>query len=334
MNTYIPQVSVIVPVYNGERFLEDIIKAIKNQSFENWELLLVIDGSPDHSGDVARKYSKDDNRITVLEKDNGGICSARNFGIQHAKGEYISFSDQDDFPLPNMLQDLVCAMKNDVDLVVAGQRLHYFKDNKEKYSKEYRYHDRVLSSKSEIYNFAFNAENDAASQHIWNCLYKRDIILKYSLFFDQHFKHGLEDFAFNMLYANHCNAIQEISSTVYEYRSRVGISTSTKSNVDAINDIIYLLDLLEAEYRNSEDNYGYQLRCLFALRSLMHVFIEKKYPIKREDALQQIRKYYCDKFPIKISFMIKTFNKKVFVVYYVIDKLIRNKRTYNVLLKL
>lgn len=324
MNTYIPQVSVIVPVYNGERFLEDIIKAIKNQSFENWELLLVIDGSPDHSGDVARKYSKDDNRITVLEKDNGGICSARNFGIQHAKGEYISFSDQDDFPLPNMLQDLVCAMKNDVDLVVAGQRLHYFKDNKEKYSKEYRYHDRVLSSKSEIYNFAFNAENDAASQHIWNCLYKRDIILKYSLFFDQHFKHGLEDFAFNMLYANHCNAIQEISSTVYEYRSRVGISTSTKPNVDAINDIIYLLDLLESEYKISEDNYGYQLRCLFALRSLINVFKQKRYYVSKETALMEIREYYCKKFPKKIPFVNERKNIKNYVLYYFFDKILRS----------
>lgn len=332
MNTYIPQVSVIVPVYNGEHFLEDLIKAIKNQSFENWELLLVIDGSPDHSGDVARKCSKDDNRITVLEKDNGGICSARNFGIQHAKGEYLAFSDQDDIPQPNMIEDLVKAMRDDIDMVVAGQRLQYYNKNGIVKIKEYKYPRRELDTKNELLKFIFNTENDAASQHIWNCLYRRDIIKNHSLYFDEYFKHGLEDFAFNMIYANHCSSVVEIPAIVYEYRSRTGISTSTKLNDDAIEDVIYLLNLLETEFANKEDEFGYQIRCLFSLRSLINVFKQKRYSVSKKAALRRIREYYCEKFPKKIQIVNKGNGIKNYRVYYFFDKMLRRNNTSKIFL--
>ena len=152
-----------------------------------------------------------------------------------------------------MIEDLVKAMRDDIDMVVAGQRLQYYNKNGIVKIKEYKYPRRELDTKNELLKFIFNTENDAASQHIWNCLYRRDIIKNHSLYFDEYFKHGLEDFAFNMIYANHCSSVVEIPAIVYEYRSRTGISTSTKLNDDAIEDVIYLLNLLETEFANKED---------------------------------------------------------------------------------
>ncbi len=331
-NTADPLVSVIVPVYKGEKYVDTVIKAIQKQMYKNWELIIVIDGSPDKSLCIAKEYAENDGRIMVLEKDNGGICSARNFGLKYAKGEYIAFSDQDDYPLPNMLKDLVNGI-NDADMVVAGQNLQYIKDKDVVGEKKYQYEDSVLRSRKEILGFIFNIENDAASQHIWNCLYKRSIIIDNNIYFDEYFRHGLEDFKFNMVYANRCKCIVKISTIVYEYRSRVGISTSTKSNDQAIKEFIYLLDEVKKEFFPMEDKYAYQIRCLFALRGLFSVYLHGNYAYSKRRAMDEIRSYYKQQYcrPISIIEM-----KGLYGVhnslYYILDKIIRSNILYKILL--
>lgn len=90
-------ISVIVPVYKVEKYLRNCINSILNQSYSNWELILVNDGSPDGSPQMCDEFAGKDNRIKVIHKENGGLSSARNAGIDMAKGEYISFLDSDDF---------------------------------------------------------------------------------------------------------------------------------------------------------------------------------------------------------------------------------------------
>lgn len=89
-------ISVIVPIYNVENYLEDCINSILSQSYKELEIILVDDGSPDSCGKICDKYSKKDSRITVIHKDNGGLSDARNTGIDAANGEYLSFVDSDD----------------------------------------------------------------------------------------------------------------------------------------------------------------------------------------------------------------------------------------------
>jgi len=98
------KVSVIVPVYNTEEYLDICLDNLINQTYEDFEVICVNDGSPDKSLDILKKYSKLDKRIKVYSKQNGGLSSARNFGMQKAKGEYITFVDSDDFLSPVALE--------------------------------------------------------------------------------------------------------------------------------------------------------------------------------------------------------------------------------------
>ena len=91
-----PIISIIVPVYNTEKYLDQCIQSVLAQTYTNWELLLIDDGSTDSSGAICDKYAAEDNRIRVFHKENGGVSSARNLGLDNAQGEWISFVDADD----------------------------------------------------------------------------------------------------------------------------------------------------------------------------------------------------------------------------------------------
>ena len=91
-----PSISIIVPVYNSEKTLNRCVDSILSQTFQDWELLLIDDGSTDRSGKLCDEYALKDQRIKVFHKKNGGVSSARNIGLDHAKGEWITFIDSDD----------------------------------------------------------------------------------------------------------------------------------------------------------------------------------------------------------------------------------------------
>ena len=107
-----PLVSIIVPVYNGVKYLEATVKTILDQSYVNFELLLINDGSTDNSQELIEQLATNDDRIKPWNKKNGGIANARNFGIKHAGGEFIAFCDQDDFWLPTKLAKQVPLFDN------------------------------------------------------------------------------------------------------------------------------------------------------------------------------------------------------------------------------
>ncbi|MDN5026918.1 glycosyltransferase family 2 protein [Streptococcus sp. SPS1] len=114
-------ISVIVPIYNTEKYLRKCIESILSQSYKNIELLLINDGSPDSSAEICREYLDKDKRCYYFEKENGGLSDARNYGIERAKGEYITFVDSDDFFLEEAIEKLhATALLGESDLVVGG----------------------------------------------------------------------------------------------------------------------------------------------------------------------------------------------------------------------
>lgn len=125
-----PMVSVIVPVYNSEKYLDKCIESVVNQSFDDWELILVDDGSTDTSGDICYRWAEDDRRIIVVEQCNRGVSFARNAGIDKAKGKYLFFLDSDDAIAPQCLDILVkSALDNHADIalcMMAHCSLEYF----------------------------------------------------------------------------------------------------------------------------------------------------------------------------------------------------------------
>ena len=117
------KVSVVVPVYNSEKFLEYCIQSILNQTYTNIELILVNDGSTDNSLNICAKYKLEDDRVVVINQKNMGVSVARNNGIIHATGEYLQFVDSDDFVDINMTEKLIYAAKeNKASMVICGYR--------------------------------------------------------------------------------------------------------------------------------------------------------------------------------------------------------------------
>lgn len=130
-----PSISVIVPIYNAEKYIHRCLDSILAQTYKNFELILINDGSIDNSGKICDEYSQRDNRIKVIHKNNGGVASARQCGIENAKGEYTIHVDPDDWVESNMLEELYNkAIKEKADVVVCD----FYVEEKDKttYRKE------------------------------------------------------------------------------------------------------------------------------------------------------------------------------------------------------
>ena len=125
------KISVIIPVYNSEKYVANTIENILNQTFTDFELILVDDGSKDSSGQICDIYAKKDARIKVIHKENGGICDARNKGLEIAQGKYIMFSDNDDtMELTTLEDNYKLIIENNADLVKFGRKILYIQDEK------------------------------------------------------------------------------------------------------------------------------------------------------------------------------------------------------------
>ena len=115
------KISVIIPVYNVEKYLASCLQSIVNQTFCDWELIAVNDGSSDKSADILRQYAQDDARIKVITQPNGGVSAARNAGLKAAKGDFVCFVDSDDYVHPQMLELLLnAAEKENADAAIAS----------------------------------------------------------------------------------------------------------------------------------------------------------------------------------------------------------------------
>ena len=115
-----PKLSIIIPIYNAEKYLERCLDSVLNQSFQDYELLLIDDGSTDRSAEICDSYAKHDERIKVFHKENGGVSSARNMGLDNATGEWIYFVDADDEVLAGGMQNLVDGIRDDADIIMGG----------------------------------------------------------------------------------------------------------------------------------------------------------------------------------------------------------------------
>lgn len=191
-----PEISIIIPVYNAEMYLNNCIRSILIQTHTDFELILVDDGSSDQSGNICDKYAEQDFRVKVIHKENGGVSSARNSGLQIAKGKYIMFCDSDDYVEQKWCESLYAIMeKSKVDLAFCA---YYMKDNTlKKVSKAVKFSDEnfLLLEKEELWNlYMKNLMNMP-----WNKIYKKEIIEKNNIRFDETISYN-EDLIFVLDY--------------------------------------------------------------------------------------------------------------------------------------
>lgn len=205
-----PLVSLVMPVYNAEKYLEESLKGILSMDYPSFELIIVNDGSTDRSKEILEGYSKNDKRIRLFSKENGGPSDARNYGTQLAKGEYICFVDADDIVLPNMLDTLVDAV-GDADVCVGKKiRWNQIKDFKREDSWD------AFSGSFEEFRKA-NVRYQRSMRGTTARLYKKDIIIKNNLVFDTG-RNYAEDMFFNYEYFRFCKKIVFAAEPVYIYR--------------------------------------------------------------------------------------------------------------------
>ena len=222
-----PVVSIIVPVYNAEKYLKRCVDSILNQEYRDFELLLADDGSTDSSGAICDEYAGQDSRVHVIHKENTGVSDSRNVCIDMARGTYLQFLDSDDWITPDATRLFVrMATEYDCDMVISdfyrvvGERVSHKGDIEE---------DGVLTREEFA---AHMMENPADFYYgvIWNKLYRRDIIEKYHLRMDADIS-WCEDFMFNLEYILHAESFYVLNTPIYYYVKTKGSLVSQGAGI-------------------------------------------------------------------------------------------------------
>lgn len=209
------ELSIIVPVYNVEKWLHSCIESILNQTFDNYELILINDGSIDNSGDICSQYAAKDSRIIVVNQNNQGVSAARNSGLQMAKGKYISFVDSDDIIHKDMYRIMIPIMeKYNLDILKSD----FKRFDTQVYMKEYK-EDYVVSfftRENAFDNFINMSESPqkAIKTCVWDGIYKKETIMKIKFPIGYIFEDGY--FTADALYCS--TKIAHINREFYYYR--------------------------------------------------------------------------------------------------------------------
>lgn len=217
-------ISIIIPVYNVENYINKCISSVLCQSYENLEIIVIDDGSTDNTREIVKKLCETDLRIILIEQENHGVSFARNVGIKHAKGDYLMFIDGDDWLEKDAIcQMLLYAINSDAEIIKGS---FIWRDPIHNIKRDYILAEKKYE-KQEVIKMFLCGRNIPSS--VCGSLYKRDFIYKNNLFFNEDEKIG-EDGIFTMKALDKANAVYLTSVPVYNVRVREG-SASRKDIV-------------------------------------------------------------------------------------------------------
>lgn len=239
-----PLISIIIPIFKVEKYLDRCIDSIVNQRYSNTEIILVDDGSPDDCARKCDEWAEKDNRITVIHKQNGGLSDARNYGIKIAHGEYFSFIDSDDYVVDEFLEILYSASQEHHSDIVECSYVNIYEDGTH---DSYNDNSDAMNYSASAGLLALISENPF-HQHVWDKLYKRDVVQ--NIFFEFGKQHEDEFWTYQVF--GRAKRITKINHTMYFYFQR----------------------------ESSIMGQGYSLRRLDALEGKWNrqLYIEKNYP--------------------------------------------------------
>ncbi len=233
-----PPVSIIVPVYNSAETLGRCIKSIQQQIYKNFQVIAVDDGSKDTSLELLHAFAKEDHRIKVLSKENGGVSSARNLALQQAQGDWIAFADSDDWLTPDALRLLVDAAKGGGDMAIAD----FYRVRNGRYNVKNQGRPGLVPFRE----FIRRMTNQPANYYygsLWNKLFKRSIIQDRGLGFRTDIDYG-EDHMFILEYLKNVDSVGVVDQPVYYYLDRPGSLVHQGLNpVDIVKNKAGLIDL-------------------------------------------------------------------------------------------
>jgi len=239
------KISIIIPVYNVEPYIRKCLDSVINQTHKNIEILCIDDGSTDSSGKICDEYAESDNRIKVFHKENGGLSSALNAGLEMFTGDYLGFVDSDDWIEPDMFEILYNTAKNEgVPISVAG----YFKDTDTEsipVVNMERVPNGVISTKNML---LYSLKRDyymSFCSYVWNKLYSAKVIKTSELSFDNDIKYGMDVlFYYTLVLSQKCTGVYT-NKPLYHYLQRK-TAISKSGSIDIKTDIL-------AAYKKAEE---------------------------------------------------------------------------------
>lgn len=299
------KISIIIPVYNVEKYIRQCIDSVLDQTFKDFELILVDDGSTDNSGEILDEYGKKDSRVIAIHKKNEGCPAARNDGLKAGQGDYIYLMDSDDYLEPDTLEAMYeSAVKNDADVVIAD---HYeFKqDGQQKvvrlFSKEFVTDDPKIISDLQntvlyyCYSPYFTPESKGLGLAApWTKLVRSELILNNNLLFDPDVKGIFDDGLFALNVFEYAKKVTYIQKLTYHYRILPGslIHRYNKNRIQ-INEIIFkkIRDFQSRNNKNEDFKNAYYARVVLYLSNLCNVyFLNKEYEGSPQKSLREFFK--------------------------------------------
>lgn len=281
-------ISIIVPVYNVEKYLKKCVESILCQTYKDWELLLVDDGSPDESGKLCDAFAEQDPRITVIHQKNTGLAGARNAGLAAARGEFIAFVDSDDSIAPYTMELLSSMMTAaPCDLAICGSRIVWEGEN---FSPVSIKQDITFLDTQGLWEEVFGRLNNA----VWNKLYRRELLGE--LRFPQGLIHG-EDLIFNLQYLAKCKTGAINQSVCYNYLQRENSITSSSFSpkklmeIEAKDQALALVEqYCPAQIKNGE-KYCFRAR-MNVIRGICSAGECESYPQELRSCQDYIKSHY------------------------------------------
>lgn len=232
MKQFSPLVSIIVPVYKVEKYLSRCIESILAQTYQNIEVILIDDGSPDRSGQICDKYACKDSRARVIHQQNHGVSAARNVGIEAAMGQWIAFVDADDFIHPFYLEYLINNCVN-TDFVISGDKNFNDED----------FHNKNIAQ--------YLRKAQYSNGFLWSKLFNRDVIIRNNINLDEKIRF-MEDMLFILDYIVCCQSIRIVEKSYYNYTIEYNIpSEKYKLSSDEIIYIITQYNLRREKLKNT-----------------------------------------------------------------------------------
>lgn len=223
--------SIIIPIYNVEQYITKCIESVLNQTYTNYEIILVDDGSKDNSGNICDDFAKNNDFIKVIHKKNGGLSDARNVGLENSVGDYVIFLDSDDFWIDCHFLENISKLEGDIDLIIFNSFKCYDND----YQRRPRFQiDKDFQKFDNIKKREYVVQNNIYKACAWDKVIKREILFDNSIFFPLNMLSEDMIWAGNLLM--NVKNIQVYDEVVYAYRQRNN-SISKKVNQKHLDDI-------------------------------------------------------------------------------------------------
>jgi hypothetical protein len=298
-----PLISIIVPIYNVEKYLAECVTSLLKQTYSNVEIILVDDGSTDQSGKLCDEYASSHENVVVIHQKNAGVSQARNNGMLYARGEWITFCDSDDWCDVRMCEKIVHRITDETDILIWG--FSYFENGQFK-SKEKIEDSLVIYKGKDVqivqldlftkrFDNRFVDDTNIIMGTCWGKLYRKSIIVNHNITFSDGL-HPHEDSFFNFLAFQNAREIHFLHESYNFYRiiSTSGCQRYKPKEGMCIHNAVRLLQQYIKQYNYSEDERfqtAFSLYCLDMLRIFLKNLVHRDNPQNVEERIQNLKEF-------------------------------------------